>query len=50
VQFVLLFVALYFAGGAVAILLFASKLDASLDEELQELTSEALPAVEYVSW
>lgn len=48
-QFVLLFVALYFAGGAVAILLFASKLDASLDEELQELTSEALPAVEYVS-
>lgn len=49
VQFVLLFVALYFAGGAVAILLFASKLDASLDEELHELTSEALPAVEYVA-
>jgi len=48
IDFVFLFVALYFLGGAVAIFLFATQLDVSLDEELQELAYEALPAVEYI--
>lgn len=47
IQFVLLFVALYFIGGAVAIVLFASKLDASLDEELHDVANGALASVEY---
>ncbi|MCA0313794.1 MAG: hypothetical protein LCH63_08110 [Candidatus Melainabacteria bacterium] len=45
-QFVLLFVALYFLGGSVAIFMFANKLDASLDEELHDVANGALPAVE----
>ena len=47
VQFVLLFVILYFSGGAVAIFVFASQLDASLDDELQDLAYQILPAVEF---
>ncbi|MBU6451195.1 MAG: hypothetical protein KGS72_05430 [Cyanobacteria bacterium REEB67] len=47
VQFVLLFVFLYFSGGAVAIFVFANQLDASLDDELQDLACQILPAVDF---
>lgn len=49
VQFVLLFVLLYFSGGAVAIFVFANQLDASLDESLQDLANQILPAVDFGS-
>lgn len=49
VQFVLLFVLLYFSGGAVAIFVFANQLDASLDESLQDLANQILPAVDFAS-
>lgn len=45
-EFVLLFVLLYFLGGAVAIFMFATQLDKSIDNELLSLTSEVLPAVD----
>ena len=45
VEFVLLFVLLYFLGGAVAIFMFAAQLDRSIDNELQGLAAEVLPAV-----
>jgi two-component system sensor histidine kinase CiaH len=47
VQFVLLFVILYFTVGAVAIFIFASQLDASLDDELQDLAFEIQPAIDF---
>lgn len=46
VEFVLLFVLLYFLGGAVAIFMFAAQLDRSIDNELQGLAAEVLPAVD----
>jgi len=49
IQFVLLFVLLYLLGGAVAIFVFANQLDASLDEELQDLAYQILPAVDFGS-
>jgi signal transduction histidine kinase len=49
IQFVLLFVLLYFFGGAVAIVVFANQLDASLDEELQKLAYQILPSVDFTS-
>ena len=49
VQFVLLFVLLYFSGGAVEIFVFANQLDASLDESLQDLANQILPAVDFAS-
>jgi len=49
VQFVLLFVLLYFLGGAVAIVVFANQLDASLDDELQDLAYQIKPAVDFAS-
>jgi signal transduction histidine kinase len=49
VQFVILFVLLYFLGGAVAVFVFASQLDASLDESLQNLAYQILPSVDFAS-
>ena len=46
IEFVLLFVLLYFLGGAVAIFMFATQLDKSIDNELLSLTAEVLPAVD----
>lgn len=49
IQFVLLFVLLYFSGGAFALLLFANQMDASLDGELHELANETLPSLDFAS-
>lgn len=46
IEFVLLFVLLYFLGGAIAIFMFAGQLDRSLDSELQDLSAEVIPAVD----
>ncbi len=46
IEFVLLFVLLYFSGGAVAIFMFTAQLDRSLDSELQDLAAEVIPAVD----
>ncbi|MFA7339149.1 MAG: HAMP domain-containing sensor histidine kinase [Candidatus Obscuribacterales bacterium] len=46
IEFVLLFVLLYFLGGAVAIFMFAAQLDRSIDNQLQGLAAEVLPAVD----
>ncbi|CAN5237808.1 hypothetical protein BH11CYA1_BH11CYA1_40880 [soil metagenome] len=46
IEFVLLFVLLYFLGGAVAIFMFATQLDRSIDNELQGLAVEVLPSVD----
>lgn len=45
-EFVMLFVLLYFLGGAVAIFMFAVQLDKSIDNELSRLTSQVLPAID----
>ncbi len=49
IEFVLLFVLLYFAGGAVAIFMFAAQLDRSIDNELRGLAAEVMPAVDNTS-
>ncbi len=46
IEFVMLFVLLYFAGGAVAMFMFATQLDRSIDSELQGLAAEVMPAVD----
>ena len=49
IQFVLLFVLLYFLGGAIAIFVFTNQLDASYDQELQDLAYQILPALDFGS-
>lgn len=49
IQFVLLFVLLYFSGGAFALVLFANQMDASLDGELHELVNETMPSMDFTS-
>ena len=46
-QFVVLFIALYFFGGALAMLMFNWHLDDALDDELTGLSEEILPSIEY---
>jgi len=48
-EFVMLFILLYFVGGAVAIFVFASQLDLSLSRQLRDLSNEIIPAVEVVN-
>jgi signal transduction histidine kinase len=42
-----LFLLLYFAGGALALIVFNSVLTSQLDEDLRELTSELRPSIEF---
>lgn len=46
-QFVLLFVLLYFFGGALAMYMFDQNLTKALDYELRDLSEEILPSIEY---